>query len=181
MPKKIVQMGNKILESPSNEADFNSSEVKTLISDMLEVLNEIADKSAGLSAPQIGVGLRVAICRRMDLEAKAKQEKVEPTITWEVMINPTLIEKSEKHSIYWEGCLSINEGNLFGQVSRPANVTVEYLDEKGNKKVLKAKGYFSHIVQHELDHLNGILFTKYVSDPTKLYTSEELSKLERKE
>lgn len=178
---KILQYGNPILETKSEEVkEWNDPKIKKLIEDMLEVLEAHGDGGAGLSAPQVGVLRRVAICRRLDLEEtrdlKIKEEGKEPKFEpiWEIMINPKIVSKSEKTSTFWEGCLSINEGDLFGQVERPANVTVEFTDLEGNKKSIAAKGYFSHVVQHEIDHLNGILFLKYVDSPEHLYTSEDL-------
>ncbi len=183
---KILQYGNPILETKSEKVkEWNDPKIKQLIDDMLEVLEAHGDGGAGLSAPQVGVLKRVAICRRLDLEEKRDKKveavegeskgEVEFNPIWEIMINPEIIKKSEKKSVFWEGCLSINQGDLFGEVSRPADVTVGFMDKDGNKKSIAAKGYFSHVVQHEIDHLDGVLFLKYISDPSKLFTGEDLS------
>lgn len=175
--KRVVQIGNPVLNEKTIEVDVSkiqSEETKKIIADMFLTLEDHKETGAGLSANQIGYSVRIAICRRMDLEDRRKDKKeLEPI--WEVMINPQITKKSKEMSTEWEGCLSINFGDLFGQVTRPSVITVEYFDEKGNKKELEAAGYFSHVVQHEVDHLDGILFTKYVKDPTHLYTTEELA------
>lgn len=183
--RKIVQYGSPILEQKSEKVKnpLDPSILK-LVDEMLEVLETVQDHSAGLSAPQIGEALQVAICRRVDLEEErelnkefSNREKSEPI--WEVMINPEIIKKSSDLSERWEGCLSVNEGDLFAEVQRPKTITVEYTNLEGMKETLEASEYFSHVVQHELDHLNGILFLKYIKDPEELYTAEELEALEK--
>ena len=84
------------------------------------------------------------------------------------------ITKSKLKSIHWEGCLSVNDGDLFGKVQRSKEIEVEYIDIMGKVKKIGASDFFSHVVQHEVDHLKGILFLKYIKDPTDLYTSDEL-------
>ena len=145
---------------------------------MFEAIKNHGSGAAGLSAPQIGVLQRIAICKRVDLETKEKKNKIDDEKLWVVMINPEITNQSKELSTRWEGCLSINYGDLFGKVTRPKSVEVEYFDLKGSRKKLKAEGYFSHIVQHEMDHLNGVLFLKYISNPEELYTGEELEQME---
>ena len=172
--KKIIQFQNPILEQKSKRVeDIPGKKTQKLIHDMLEILNNNPDQSAGLSAVQIGVHKRVIICRRMDLEENHKKE--EPI--WEIMINPKYISRSKKTSTYWEGCLSINKGNLFGEVTRPVECSVKYQDREGESKTLLAKDYLSHIVQHEIDHLNGILFLSYIKNPDSLLTGKELDEI----
>ena len=171
--RKILQLGDPRLEKQSKDViDIKSKEVQNLIDEMIEVLNSDPEKSAGLSAPQIGENLNIAICRMIDSKSDSDKKP-----NWEIMINPKITKSSKPKSVFWEGCLSIQEGNLFGKVARPETVSVKYFDREGNKKELEASDYLSHIVQHEIDHLNGVLFLKYVSDPSKLFTSEELDKL----
>lgn len=168
---KIVQYGNPVLEERSVEvSDPSSDEVKDLVGKMMQAVSDYGDGAAGLSAPQIGVLQRVAICRRVDIEGK----KSKPI--WEVMINPVIKNQSEISSVKWEGCLSINYGDLFGEVSRSKDVEVEYFGLNGEKKDLKASDYFAHVVQHEIDHLNGVLFIRYIQDPELLKTGDELEK-----
>lgn len=171
---KILQIGNPILEETSKEVDFPlTKNDKELIKEMLKIVNSDPEKTAGLSAPQIGKAKRIIICRRVD-----KERGRNPKISWEVMINPVITEFSDKKSSFWEGCLSVKEGEIFGRVSRPDKIEFTYFDVNGEKKELSAKGYFSHVVQHEVDHLNGILFLKYIKDPSQLYTSDELDEMD---
>ena len=78
-----------------------------------------------------------------------------------VMINPQIIKKSERKSVYLEGCLSLPQ--QYADVERPAHIMVEYMDIKGNRQTMEASGLESHCIQHELDHLNGVLFIDYLS------------------
>lgn len=91
-----------------------------------------------------------------------------------VMINPKIVKKSDRKSVYLEGCLSLPQ--QYADVERPARVTVEYLDVEGNKQVLEASGLESHCIQHELDHLNGVLFIDYLS---RLKRGSLIRKLEK--
>ena len=96
---------------------------------------------------------------------------------WEVLINPKINYASEEESTIWEACLSIGTGGsmLMGPVSRPRSIKIEYFDRSGNKKSLEAKGFFSHLIQHEIDHLDGILFINRVPNPERnLWTSEQI-------
>lgn len=175
MKRKIIQYGNPILEQVSESVDVQIiSDVQNIIDDMLDTLESVEDHSAGLSAPQVGVLKRIAICRRVDQEKIEDITKRDQKPIWEIMINPEIISKSKEQSKMYEGCLSINRGDLFGMIERPKQVEVAYLDRSGKSKKIKASGFLSHIIQHEVDHLDGILFLKYVSDPLKLLTSDEL-------
>lgn len=155
--------------------DYNSAEVKQLIVDLIDTCNSLKKITAGLSAPQINSHLRVCVCRRIDIEDET-DKKIPDAQLWEVMINPHFLEKGKEESTYWEGCLSIGKGpnGIYGPVSRVDFVKVEYITRTGEKKVLDCNGFFAHVVQHELDHLEGILFTKYVDNPTNLWKSKDL-------
>jgi len=173
MVKEIIQIGDKRLGEKSKRVEKKeilSREIKDLIQDLKDTCNVEPDTSAGLSAVQIGVLKRVYIVRRIDIE----KEEDEPI--WEAMINPEVETEGKQTSIIWEGCLSVgtDKNRLFGPVDRHTYVTVRYLNERGEQKELKAKGFFAHIIQHEQDHLDGILFLKYVSDPRNLWKLEDL-------
>jgi peptide deformylase len=173
---KIVQYGNPVLEQVCEEVDIKDLEGnKEIVEKLISAVAVHGDGAAGISAPQIGIPKRIALCRKVDDEGNAINPK---DIKWEILLNPVIKDKSKKTSTRWEGCLSVNRGELFGKVTRSREVEVEYFDLEGNKKSLNAKDYFSHIVQHEIDHLDGVLFLKYIPDPTKLYTSDELDQLD---
>ena len=89
-------------------------------------------------------------------------------------VNPEIIQKSDKNTTYEEGCLSVP--NQFAEVDRPSKCEIEYLDYDGNKKLLKADGLLATCVQHEMDHLEGILFIDYLSKLKKSMIIKKLSK-----
>lgn len=178
MIKEILQIGNPILTTQTKEVtDINSEETKSLIQDLLDTCEKNADISAGLASPQIGISKSICVCRRVDLEEKNPDKEFTRDELWEVLINPRIIKESDKRSTEWEACLSIGvaKDNLWGPVERASKVTVEFTTPDGKPKSLNASGYFSHVVQHELDHLNGILFVSYITNPANIWRLEELN------
>jgi peptide deformylase len=178
MVRNILQIGDPVLNRKSSVVkDINDPKVKTLIRDLLDTCIAKENITAGLSAPQIGENMRVCVCRRMDLEEASEQPLPSEQI-WEVLINPEILKLSAKQSTYWEGCLSVGEGpsGLWGPVTRPDSVDLEYTNIKNERVKLKCTGFFAHIVQHELDHLEGKLFLKYITDPELIWKSSDLDK-----
>ncbi len=182
MAAKILQIGDPILEKISEEVpNIKEKKIKDLINAMFDTCVELESRSAGLSACQIGKNLRICICRRTDLEIDLKEEeKIDPSILWEVIINPKIISISEKESYFWEGCLSIGveeEDTLFGPVARPDEIRIKYLNREGKSIETIAKDFYAHIIQHEIDHLNGTLFISKVPNPEEnIWKSDNLDK-----
>lgn len=167
--KKVLQVGDDRLEKKSEEiSNVKEESVQQTIRDLIRVAEASQETGVGMSAPQIGKNIRLFIVRRVDLQKKGEKPK------WEVMLNPKIIDKSNQLSTMWEGCFSVKKGKLFGPVSRPYKIDVEYIDKEGSKKVLTAEDSLSHFIQHEYDHLEGILFLKYVKNPQNLWTSEDI-------
>ncbi|MEM8664945.1 MAG: peptide deformylase [Pseudomonadota bacterium] len=125
--------------------------VRALADDMLETM--YAAPGIGLAAPQVGVLERVIVC---DV---ATEEDAEPAPM--VMINPVIEAASEETSVYEEGCLSIPD--YTEEVTRPASVRVGYLDREGVAQSVEAEGLLAVCLQHEIDHLNGVLFIDHIS------------------
>lgn len=124
--------------------------VRRLMDDMLETM--IAADGIGLAAPQIGVLKRVVV-----IDVSRKGEAMKPLR----MANPEIIEASDEDIDYEEGCLSVPEH--YAEVTRPARVTVRYLDEQNEIREIKAEGVLSVCIQHEIDHLDGVLFIDRIS------------------
>jgi peptide deformylase len=177
MIREVVQIGDKILEENCDRVeDTNSKRVQQIIKDLLDTCIHLEHRSAGLSAPQIGVPMRICVCRRTDLEEREENKKREDfkkipnEKLWEVMINPVITQRSEKMSYYWEGCLSIGKtqkDTIFGPVLRSDSIKIEYLNPKGERIKTTANDFYAHVVQHEEDHLNGILFVHLVQNPDR--------------
>jgi len=135
--------------------------------DMLETM--YMAKGIGLAAIQVGVPKRIIV---MDIGNRDKEK--EPMY----FVNPIIKNKNSEHSIYEEGCLSVP--NQFAEVNRPSSCEIEYLDYNGNKKILKASGLLATCIQHEMDHLEGILFIDYLSKLKKMMIVKKLSKQKNK-
>ena len=148
--KTILTEPNKILRQVSLPVEKIGKEEKVLMDDMLETM--YMAKGIGLAAIQVGVPKRIIV---MDIGNRDKEK--EPMY----FVNPIIKNKNSEHSTYEEGCLSVP--NQFAEVNRPSSCEVEYLDYNGNKKILKASGLLATCIQHEMDHLEGILFIDYLS------------------
>lgn len=174
MVRKILQVGDPLLSTISTELtkeEITSQETQDLYQDLVDTCMQEKDGTAGLSAVQIGIPKRIYVIRRLDLE---KDDSVDPI--WEVMINPDVEVIDDTPSVIWEGCMSVGVGEdrLFGPVARPRKVKVRYYNLKGERKELVASGYVAHIIQHEQDHLNGVLFLKYVANPKNIWKNKVL-------
>ena len=148
--RDIIILPDKRLRLVSEPVKAIDREVKTLVADMFETMYEAP--GIGLAAIQVGVPRRVVT---MDLSKK--EEAQEPR----VFINPEILWRSDEKAKYEEGCLSIPE--FYEEVERPVQVRVKYLDLEGREQELEASGLLATCLQHEIDHLNGVLFIDHIS------------------
>ncbi len=165
--RKIITLPDPLLRKKSELVKKVDSSIKKLMDDMLETMYEAP--GIGLAAIQIGIAKRIIV---MDI---SKEEKKKPLF----FINPEIVWKSEKKTSYEEGCLSIP--NQFALVERPAKCNVKYLDYDGANKELKAEGLLATCIQHEIDHLNGILFIDYLSKLKKGIIEKKLLKQKKEQ
>ncbi len=165
--KKILTEPNKLLRQISKTVEKVKDEERKLMDDMLETM--YAANGIGLAAIQIGVPKRIIV---MDISKKENEKN--PMF----FVNPVIIKKNIEKATYEEGCLSVP--NQFAEIDRPSSCEVEYLDYDGNKKNLKAEGLLATCIQHEMDHLEGILFIDYLSKLKKTMIIKKLSKLKIK-
>jgi len=156
---KIVKIPDSILNKKTSVIKKIDAEVVKLVDEMITACRNV--NGIGLAAPQIGKSLRVCIINleHMGLPPFA-------------LINPKIIKKSVKKVVMEEGCLSIP--GIFGMVSRPEKVTIEALNLEGEKHKFQADGMLSRVIQHEVDHLDGILFTSKMIKPTTGKPNERL-------
>ena len=162
--KTILTEPNPVLRQISKPVNGVGAEEKKLMDDMLETM--YAANGIGLAAIQIGIPKRIIV---MDLSKD--ENKKEPKF----FVNPVIKNKDTSNSTYEEGCLSVP--NQFAEIDRPKKCEVEYLDYNGNKKTLKAEGLLATCIQHEMDHLEGILFIDYLSKLKKSMIIKKLSKV----
>lgn len=141
MVLKITKLGEDILRETAKPVEVIDDKIRQLAEDMFETMIE-AD-GVGLAAPQIGLSMRMFVLIADDNVRR-------------VFINPQIIKTSEEMSNYDEGCLSIPQ--VYETISRPARVTVQAFNEKGKPFTLDADGFLARIIQHEYDHLNGVVF-----------------------
>ena len=161
--KKIITEPNKILRQKSLSVNKVGKAEQQLMNDMLETM--YAANGIGLAAIQIGVPKRIIV-----MDISTKDEKNNPMY----FVNPVIKNKNLETSTYEEGCLSVP--NFFAEVDRPKKCDVEYLDYHGKKKILNAEGLLATCIQHEMDHLEGVLFIDYLSKLKKTMIVKKLSK-----
>tara|TARA_Y100000590_G_scaffold215303_1_gene243999 strand:- start:527 stop:1051 length:525 start_codon:yes stop_codon:yes gene_type:complete len=161
--KKILTEPNKTLRQISKPVEKVGKEEQNIMNDMLETMYNA--NGIGLAAIQIGLPLRIIV---MDI---SKNEKEKNPMYF---VNPVVKNKNIELSTYEEGCLSVP--NQFAEIDRPSKCEVEYLDYHGEKKILKAEGLLATCIQHEMDHLEGILFIDYLSKLKKTMIIKKLSK-----
>ena len=160
--KTIITEPNEILRQISKPVSSVGNQERKLMDDMLETM--YAANGIGLAAIQIGVPKRIIV---MDLSKDGKKNPM-------YFVNPKIKNKHKEKSTYEEGCLSVP--NYFAEVDRPKYCEVEYLDYQGENKILKAEGLLATCIQHEMDHLEGVLFIDYLSKLKKTMIVKKLSK-----
>ena len=168
--RKILTEPNKILREKSLIDEKVDRDIQQLMDDMLDTL--YAAPGIGLAAIQIGVAKRVIVAdisRTRDGD-KDKEPKKNPMY----FVNPEIIWKSKDKFTYEEGCLSVP--NQFAEIDRPKQCHVKHLDYNGHPQELKADGLLATCIQHEIDHLEGILFIDYLSKLKKDMIIKKLSK-----
>ena len=161
--KTIITEPNKILRQKSLPISQVGLEEQQLMDNMLDTMYNA--NGIGLAAIQIGVPKRIIV-----MDISKNDEKNNPMY----FVNPLIKDKVTETSTYEEGCLSVP--NFFAEVNRPKKCKVEYLDYDGNKKILNAEGLLATCIQHEMDHLEGILFIDYLSKLKKNIIVKKLSK-----
>ena len=161
--RTIITEPNKLLRQISKPVSSVGKEEQKLMDDMLETMYDA--NGIGLAAIQVGVPKRIIV-----MDISKDENKKEPRY----FVNPVIKNIDTLKSTYEEGCLSVP--NQFAEIDRPKKCDVEYLDYNGEKKILKAEGLLATCIQHEMDHLEGILFIDYLSKLKKTMILKKLSK-----
>ena len=162
--RTILTEPNKILRQISQPVESVGKEEQLLMDDMLETM--YAANGIGLAAIQIGIPKRIIV-----MDISKDENKKEPMY----FVNPVIKNKNPVKSTYEEGCLSVP--NQFAEIDRPSKCDIEFLDYNGNKQTISADGLFATCIQHEMDHLEGILFIDHLSKLKKSMILKKLSKL----
>lgn len=181
-PKNIVQEGAPVLRekaAPVGKDEFGTQKLKKLIADMAKAL-EACEDGVAIAAPQIGVSKRIFLVshRAFAIEDNEDGGRVAPTAYKDkVFINPRIVKRSRRKILVPEGCLSVRW--IYGNVPRSEKATVEAFDESGKKFVVGGSGLMAQIFQHEIDHLDGILFIDTAQDLEEI-PPEEIARLEKR-
>ena len=155
--REVLKMGDpRLLEVAEPVAGFGTPELHTLIEDMIDTMDDY--DGAGLAAPQIGVSQRVVI---FGVEANPRYPDAEQ-VPMTVLINPEITVKTEEMESGWEGCLSVP--GMRGVVERHTSISYRGYDADGNLLERDAEGFHARVVQHECDHLDGILYPTRIRD-----------------
>ena len=154
-PLKIYMLGQETLRTPANRIVKVDDSIRKLAKDMLKTM--YSAKGIGLAAPQVGVQKRILV---IDLNFE------DPESPPNVFINPEIISSSASLDTYEEGCLSIP--GVYLNVVRPSSIKLSFRDEMGRPKKMNAEGLMARCIQHEIDHLNGVLFVDKVTDQDEL-------------
>ena len=172
--RKIVTLPEPVLRRKAKAVTQFDKNLQTVIDDMVETMREAP--GVGLAAPQIGLSERLIVVEYYEHEEDEEKENEEeaPKKVWAVL-NPEIVKASEEKVMGIEGCLSIP--NLVGEVERHAEIQIKGLNRHGKPMKLKAKGWLARIFQHEIDHLNGVLFpdraTRVWQPPQKIEEENE--------
>jgi len=161
--RQILTEPNKILREKSVKVEQVDGDIRKLMDDMLETM--YAAPGIGLAAIQVGIPKRVIV-----LDIARKDEPKNPMF----FINPEVIEKSQNNFTYEEGCLSVP--GQFAEIDRPDKCHIKYLDYYGKPQEIKSEGMLATCIQHEMDHLEGILFIDYLSKLKRSMITKKLSK-----
>lgn len=148
--KPLIILPDPVLRQLSQPVETVNAEIRNLADDMLETMYDAP--GIGLAAIQIGVPRQMLV-----IDVSKEGEDKQPL----VFINPKVLTTSDERSVYEEGCLSIPD--YYAEVERPATITVEYIDLEGKQLTAKADGLLATCLQHEIDHLNGVLFIDHIS------------------
>jgi len=164
----ILTLPDPVLRKKAKPVERIDAELRRLMDDMLATMYDAP--GIGLAAPQVGV------LRRLIVMDPAKDEAPKSPL---VMINPQILERSEEMRTHEEGCLSIPD--FTAEIERPARTRVSYIDREGKKREAELEGIWSTLVQHEIDHLNGVLFIDYLSRLKREMVVRKFTKQKRTE
>lgn len=164
----IITIPDPVLKQVANPVENITADIQAQMDRMLETMYEAP--GIGLAANQVGLLNRIIV---MDIANADKGEEPQPFL----MANPEIIWESEDMSVMDEGCLSIPQ--QYGEVERPAEVRVKYVGRDGKEAEMSASGLLSHCVQHEIDHLNGVLFIDYLSSLKRNMILKKVQKLKK--
>ena len=175
--KKVVRMGHPVFREmvkPLSKEEILFDETKALVQDMFDTME--AEEGIGIAAPQIGISKQIAL---VGVPADSERYPESEETPLYVVINPKIKNLTEEEQGFWEGCLSVP--GMRGFVERPAKIQYRGYDELGMLIEREAAGFHATVFQHELDHLDGVLYIDKVKDTTKISYNEEFAQFQSDE
>lgn len=166
MIRKIITIPNKVLRNKSKRIGFVDDSIRDLANDMIQTTldwDHDSEFGAALAAIQIGEPLKLTVVRNDFDDAKNKQ--------FTTLVNPEIVKTSPETVSDIEGCLSVP--GIYGRVKRPLKVKVKALDMNGNPIRLSLEGFPARVIQHEIDHMIGVIFLDHIEDSSQLYKIDE--------
>ena len=175
--KQVTQVGNPLIRTTSKKVtNPQSKEVQKVITNLIDSMHH--HELVGMAAPQIGSNLRIFVSEIRATQLR-KGKTVKDMDGLKVYINPKIISYSKKQVSGYEGCGNIASAGIFAVVKRPESIIVQAQDREGNKFELKASNLLARVIQHEVDHINGIVFTDKADPKTYMSRNEYLDKFKK--
>jgi len=174
---KVARLGNPVLRRPCRDLtpeEIRSDRIRQLVADMRATLAEYG--GVGLAAPQVHEPVRLALIEFQAGDGRYRVSAGQPLL---VLFNAHTQIVDPEPSGFWEGCLSVP--GLRGFVERPSKVCIEYVDAEGEPNQLVAEGFLATVCQHELDHLDGVLYVDRIADPARFAFVEEYARYHQTE
>jgi len=176
--KDTTQVGCKLIRGKAKKvSNVKSKTTQKIIKDLIDSMRH--HDLVGMAAPQIGKDARVFVSEIRETKLR-KGDSVKDADKLRIYVNPKLVWSSKDKVSGWEGCGSVAFANLFGKVKRSKQITVQALDENGDEFTINAQKLLARVVQHELDHLNGVVFTDTADPKTFMSQNEYLKKFAKK-
>ncbi|HYC57048.1 MAG TPA: peptide deformylase [Candidatus Binatia bacterium] len=170
--RPVMTIGNPVLRQVARDltpVEIRSEQTRALVEDMIDTMHH--EDGIGIAAPQIGESLQLAV---IQIDVDSERYPHSKPFDLSVIINPRIRVLNRAEQGYWEGCLSVP--NMRGEVWRPRHVRVDYLDLNAEPQSIEAEGFLATVFQHELDHLQGVLFLDRIRDPRKLATIDDYTR-----
>jgi peptide deformylase len=167
--RPVLTIGNPLLRRVARDLtldEIRSEGTAALLEDMVDTMHH--EQGIGIAAPQIGESLQAAI---IEIDDDSPRYPGQQPFGLQVFFNPKITVLDPADQGFWEGCLSVP--NLRGFVERPRKVRVDYLDRRGEPRIIEAEGFLATVLQHELDHLQGVLYVDRIRDLAKLATIDD--------
>lgn len=173
--RPVLTIGNPLLRQVARDlspSEIHSAPFRRLLEDMVDTMHH--EQGIGIAAPQVGESVQAAV---IEIDSESARYPGQEPFGQRVFLNPRITVLDPGEQGFWEGCLSVP--NLRGFVERPRRIRVDYLDEDAIERTIEAEGFLATVFQHELDHLQGVLYVDRIRDMTKLATIEDYLRYHR--